>query len=385
MVQELQDKMPRDPRWPDMILSPHSSPISKEQLAAEVKSIYAGLIMVEHKCIHVDRAQALKPHENDGDDKVSNEYWQALVALYRTLLHEHYDFFLASQHPSASPTLRRLASKYSMPARLWKHGIHSFFELLSHCLPDSQEFMISFIYEAYRMMSILYETVTPLGSTWIECLGDVGRYRMAIETEDAYVREQWATVAGFWYMKAVDITPDVGRLYHHLAILARTDPLRQLSLYSRSLASVKAFDSARESILTLFDPILQCTEAYTAVPEINRHFIKAIALLFKQGCPDTMRQHQERYLELLNSYVKNIKTMWQEQGAFVAITLICVILGFGHGDAPLRQLFDKQTSTRTDFGPECTIEMKGDARRKYEAEIEDGAGPPSMTSSYRTT
>jgi hypothetical protein len=25
--------------------------------------------------------------------------WQALIALHHTLLHEHHDFFFASQHP----------------------------------------------------------------------------------------------------------------------------------------------------------------------------------------------------------------------------------------------------------------------------------------------
>ncbi|KAI5803769.1 hypothetical protein EDC01DRAFT_469129, partial [Geopyxis carbonaria] len=44
------------------------------------------------------------------------EQWQALIALHRTLLHEHHDFFLASQHPSASPSLERLASEYAMNA-----------------------------------------------------------------------------------------------------------------------------------------------------------------------------------------------------------------------------------------------------------------------------
>src|SRR4051812_46843301 len=64
------------------------------------------------------------------EDQLNNEQWQALIALHRTLLHEHHDFFLASQHPSANPALRRLVSKYAMPARMWRHGIHSFLELL---------------------------------------------------------------------------------------------------------------------------------------------------------------------------------------------------------------------------------------------------------------
>jgi hypothetical protein len=43
---------------------PDSRPISQEQLAAEVKSIYAGLTMVETKCIHVDRAEAAAASDN---------------------------------------------------------------------------------------------------------------------------------------------------------------------------------------------------------------------------------------------------------------------------------------------------------------------------------
>jgi hypothetical protein len=105
-----------DPRYPGLLLQPDSRPISQEQLASEVKSIYAGLTMVETKCIHVDRAQAAaaqaEPHHT-----LASDHWKALIALHRTLLHEHHDFFLASQHPSASPALRRLAAKYSMYTR----------------------------------------------------------------------------------------------------------------------------------------------------------------------------------------------------------------------------------------------------------------------------
>jgi hypothetical protein len=49
--------------------------------------------------------------------------------IHRTLLHEHHNFFLASQHPSVTPALDVLATKYAMPARMWSHGIHSFLEL----------------------------------------------------------------------------------------------------------------------------------------------------------------------------------------------------------------------------------------------------------------
>lgn len=58
-----------------------------------------------------------------------------------------------------------------MPARMWRHGIHAFLEVLRHRLPDSLEHMLAFIYIAYSMMALLYETVPAFEDTWIECLG----------------------------------------------------------------------------------------------------------------------------------------------------------------------------------------------------------------------
>ncbi|KAI1553823.1 EST1-DNA-bind domain containing protein, partial [Pyrenophora tritici-repentis] len=182
--------------------------------------------------------------EGEARTNLASDHWQALIALHRTLLHEHHDFFLASQHPSSSPELRRLAAKYSMPARMWMHGIYSFLKLLQKHLPESIDHMLAFIYLAYQMVALLYETVPAFEDTWIECLGDLGRFRMAIEDEDVRDRETWAGVARSWYIKAADKNPTVGRLYHHLAILARPHMLLQMYYYSRSLASVKPFQNA---------------------------------------------------------------------------------------------------------------------------------------------
>lgn len=156
-----------------MLLQPETRPISHEQLVIEVKGIYAGLVMVEAKCIDIDERQSAAAQEKDPTKRIQlkNDQWQSLIALHKQLLHEHHDFFLASQHPSASPALSRLAAKYSMPARMWRHGIHAFLEVLRHRLPDSLEHMLAFIYIAYTMMALLYETVPAFEDTWIECLG----------------------------------------------------------------------------------------------------------------------------------------------------------------------------------------------------------------------
>jgi hypothetical protein len=218
----------------------------------EIKGIYAGLVMVENKCIEVDTTQNT---HTDPNNRLNNEQWQALITLHRTLLYEHHDFFLASQHPSASPALRRLAAKYAMPARMWRHGIHSFLELLRHRLPMSLEHMLTFIYISYSMMTLLCKTVPAFDDTWIECLGDLGRYRMAIEDDDIWDQVVWTSVSRHWYSQASDKAPMTGRLYHHLTILARPVALQQLFYYTKSLCMLITFASVQESIMTLSDPI----------------------------------------------------------------------------------------------------------------------------------
>ena len=102
---------------------------------------------------------------------ITTSSWPRNIPIAFELLHEHHDVFLASQHPPANPTPTRLAAKYSMPAPMWRHGIHAFLEVLRYRFPDSLEHMFAFIYIAYSMMALLYETVPAFEDTWIECFG----------------------------------------------------------------------------------------------------------------------------------------------------------------------------------------------------------------------
>ncbi|KAN0106418.1 hypothetical protein V8E51_009294 [Hyaloscypha variabilis] len=293
----------------EIVLQPETRPISQEQLVAEVKGIYAGLVMVEAKCIEVDKKQAALAQADPGSQpKLNNEQWQALIALHRTLLHEHHDFFLASQHPSASPALRRLASKYAMPATMWRHGIHSFLELLRHRLPASLDHMLAFIYLAYSMMALLYDTVPAFEDTWIECLGDLGRYRMAIEDDDIRDREVWTGVARHWYSKASDKAPTTRRLYHHLAILARPNALQQLFDYSKSFCTVIPFISARESISTLFDPVLP---AEIRAPPLGISFVEAHRLVFQNRSTTRSRITMEECFAFLSNSNEKSTCQWK--------------------------------------------------------------------------
>ncbi|KAK3335454.1 hypothetical protein B0T19DRAFT_9206 [Cercophora scortea] len=317
----------------ELIKQPETRPISQEQLVAEVKGIYAGLVMVESKCIEVDNAQN---SQNDPNNKLNNEQWQALIALHRTLLHEHHDFFLASQHPSASPALRRLASKYAMPARMWRHGIHSFLELLRHRLPASLEHMLTFIYMAYSMMALLYETVPAFEDTWIECLGDLGRYRMAIEDDDIRDREVWTAVSRHWYSKASDKAPTTGRLYHHLAILARPTALQQLFYYTKSLCVAVPFESARESIMTLFEPIMgPNSNQQSRLAPTELAFVRTHGIMFSKKSTEKLESSMDEFLGSLDNHIGRSTRRWLEPGYYIGISNCCAIVGYGNERNPV--------------------------------------------------
>ncbi|KAI4101958.1 MAG: hypothetical protein L6R37_004674 [Teloschistes peruensis] len=319
---------------PQMLLQPETRAISHAQLLVEVKGIYGGLVMVEAKCIEVDEKQSLAAMERDPSKKteLKDEQWQALITLHKQLLHEHHDFFLASQHPSASPALSRLAAKYTMPARMWRHGIHAFLEVLRHRLPGSLDHMLAFIYIAYSMMALLHETVTAFEETWIECLGDLGRYRMAIEDSTTGDREIWGGVARAWYNKAADKRPVIGRLYHHLAILARPYSLQQLAYYTRSLTSIQPFDSARASIMTFFQPILDGKT-------FNNHRSKALELAYGKAHAIMFdRPHQEKLFQeivetlhsgMLDGYIDRATANFKEQGVYIAFANIAALFEYG--------------------------------------------------------
>ncbi|KAG7408660.1 hypothetical protein Forpe1208_v012333 [Fusarium oxysporum f. sp. rapae] len=270
--------------------------------------------------------------------KVGMEYWvlisgrwirslrigqyAALIALHRTNLHEHYDFLLASQHPSASPALRGLAAKYNMPARMWKHGIHSFLEVLRTRLPESQDIMEQFIILAYGIISLMSETVPSFRLTWVECKGDLARYGMAVEERDMNVRECWRNTAREEYTQARNDDPTVGRLYHHLAILVQprsSSPdasfdadVSRFLYYIKSLVVKTPFYAARESLLTVINPIFgrnkEAAEKPASIPQTDQdHFLTAVAHLILASLePETLKANG--YEESRNNHLQTVYT-----------------------------------------------------------------------------
>ncbi|KAK3315964.1 hypothetical protein B0H66DRAFT_592224 [Apodospora peruviana] len=79
----------------ELIKEPETRPISQEQLVAEVKAIYAGLVMVEKKCLEIDNAQNTW---SDLDDAIlGDERWRT---------RNHVFLLPAANHPLASLALK---------------------------------------------------------------------------------------------------------------------------------------------------------------------------------------------------------------------------------------------------------------------------------------
>lgn len=334
--------------FPAMIHQPNSRPISNGQLAAEAKGIYAGLVIVETKCINIDRNQL---SEQGRQSNLTKEQWQALTALHRTLLYEHHDFLLASQHPSASPALNRLADEYTMPFRMWKHAIHAFLEVLRHHLPESLDHMLNFFYLAYQMMALLYETVPLFEDTWLECLGDLDRYRMAIKTDDVLDQDVWAGIARYWFAKASDRKPTVGRLYHHLALLKTSSSLQQLHFFCKSLTCVQPFTDARGSNMAFFEPLLaNPPQSPSHVHANDVAFVRIHSLMYAKvdspGLPAVLNEYCSR----LDSHVEHTNSKWKEQGAFAAVANVSAWFGYGSERNALRALYDNDAMIQRNSG-----------------------------------
>lgn len=138
---------------------------------------------------------------------------------------------------------------------------------------------------------------------------------MAIEDDDIRDREVWTFVSRDWYSRASDKAPTTGRLYHHLAILARPNALRQLFYYTKSLCVPIPFASARESIMTLFDPILSSSNAQHArLMPIDLAFVKAHGILFSGKSADEFTPAVNEFLSLLNTHIGRTTRRWMESG-----------------------------------------------------------------------
>ena len=187
-------------------------------------------------------------------------------------------------------SLRAVPEKYNLIMRLWLHGFHRPLENLRRCAFNNSivalENLQDFIYYAYTFYSCLFEeeNLSVYRSSWVESLGDLARYRMAVselvtsktshsasltqsavsqvanasgdvamsisadDTKASQIsespalpkgnspsvgieaaramellpeREKWRNIAREWYSNGLIEYPGTGRLHHHMGFLCK--------------------------------------------------------------------------------------------------------------------------------------------------------------------
>ncbi|KAJ5335696.1 uncharacterized protein N7506_005632 [Penicillium brevicompactum] len=318
--------------------NPQPPSVTEEELVDRVRGIYTELVKVEKNCIEITREQMSSRAE------LSKTQWQRLVEMHRTLLYQHHDFFsLTAQHPAASPVLGYLPDKYSMPARMWDHAIRSFLELLHQKLPSSWEHMLDFIHFSYSMMTLMLESVPDFRETWIERLGDLARYRMAIEAIDQKDRDLWAGVSKYWYSQNVASILENGRIQHHLAILSRPDVLQQFFHYTKALINVRPFADSRDRMVQLVTRIMSPpAQRLSLIPS----FVNAHGLLILETPSGDFASRAKAFLSSLRRDV-GLLDRPGEQSAQMTCCNISAIFQYGHTAGAMQDKFDSRKRSTT--------------------------------------
>ncbi|PKS12074.1 hypothetical protein jhhlp_001370 [Lomentospora prolificans] len=307
----------------EIVRQPITRPVTFDQLVSEIRGIYAALVKAEDECI--ERVS----HLSKEDAHIPESEWKLLVELHQTALYEFCDFFFATHHPVAaeSSQLAHVITKYSMPARLWRHAIYKLLDLMRKHLPDSRPHMYRFITLAFNMITILYENATDLCDIWAECLGDIARFRMAVESESVEDRNLYVGISKYWYYRSIDLAPGVGQRYHHIAILSRPALMGQLLNFTKSLCTRTPFQTARETILTLFT---QVSEARTeGSPLVEILLVKVHESIMQDYSEETFEDALQSFLQEMNKAIRREGRDFKQFAYALALTNVNALLSYG--------------------------------------------------------
>ncbi|KII90159.1 hypothetical protein PLICRDRAFT_124089 [Plicaturopsis crispa FD-325 SS-3] len=111
--------------------------------------------------------------------------WKAVIHDHKKLAEMMHNLLELSLALSVPASLRNIPTKYNIIIRLWTHAFHKLLEALrraSFNSPLALEHLQDFIYYAYTFYTGLLEEQTLKGfrSDWLEALGGLARYRMAV-------------------------------------------------------------------------------------------------------------------------------------------------------------------------------------------------------------
>jgi hypothetical protein len=153
----------------------------------------AGRVLLKAKDGQDDEAERDKEREKwkrqIQDHKEHVQFYSAFSSTNKPRTHRLaeiiHNLLEISLAPSVPASLRNIPTKYNIITRLWTFAFHKLLESLRRASFTSDlalEHLQDFIYYAYTFYTGLLEepTLNPFKSGWLEALGDLARYKMAV-------------------------------------------------------------------------------------------------------------------------------------------------------------------------------------------------------------
>lgn len=161
--------------------------------AIQLKKLYRTISTLESKILNEDSDE----NTDEGrillqgrgrevtEEELEQQKWLRVIADHKRLADMMHNLMQISLSPSVPASLRVIPTKYNIIIRLWTHGFHKLLEALrraSFNSPLALEHLQDFIYFAYTFYTGLLEepTLRTFRAGWLEALGDLARYRMAV-------------------------------------------------------------------------------------------------------------------------------------------------------------------------------------------------------------
>ncbi|KAF9228014.1 hypothetical protein BS17DRAFT_747074 [Gyrodon lividus] len=166
---------------------------SKNAFADQLKKLYRSISTLESKILNEDTDDNAEDGRivlhgrarEAGDEELEQQKWSKLISDHKRLAEMMHNLMEISLAPSVPASLRVIPTKYNIIIRLWTHAFHKLLEALrraSFSSPLALEHLQDFIYFAYTFYTGLLEepSLTTFRAGWLEALGDLARYRMAV-------------------------------------------------------------------------------------------------------------------------------------------------------------------------------------------------------------
>ncbi|EMD38637.1 hypothetical protein CERSUDRAFT_64887 [Gelatoporia subvermispora B] len=140
-----------------------------------------------------------------GEEEAERDRWAKLVKDHKQLVDAMHQMLQLTFGPYVAGSLRDIPRKYHLITRLWLHGFHRLLESLRRAaMPPTNsgvalEYLQDFMIYTYTFYGALLEEerLDTFRGDWLEALGDVSRYFMAVTviTDSARLSPRAVTVA----------------------------------------------------------------------------------------------------------------------------------------------------------------------------------------------